>query len=122
MIETAIYNKLKLDIPDSVIYWGKLSKGTKFDGVPIINFFKVPSQASNFMPTYLDRIQFNVRHEYIDKSVEYSNKLISIFQGFYGDLDSYQIRIVDIAPNGSIYEKEDIVNTIVTIGIKYTGL
>lgn len=122
MIEQALYDFVVDSMPDTQVTWGKLDTDTVFDDQPIINFFKVPSQASSTSPTYYDGIQFNVRHKYIDVVQENINKLVELFQLYNGYIGDYQVWISSVVINGTAYEEEDLVVGIIQIGIKYTLL
>jgi hypothetical protein len=122
MLEQAIYDFVVDAIPDADITWGKLDADTVFTDMPIINFIKVPGLADDTTPSYLDNIQFTVRHEYIDVATQYMNKIIELFQLYAGEIGSYLVRVPSVIVNGTLYEEEDIVAASVTVGIKYTKL
>ena len=122
MIERDLYDYVQADIPDAVVYWGKISKDEDFDTDPIISFIKVPSSTNQFTPVYLDNFQFTIRHKYIDKVTEYMNKVITSLQFKEGNIGSYQVYVPGVLNNGILYEEEDIVAGIVTISIRYIGL
>ncbi len=110
------------EIPLSSIFWGKVSEEIEFDNVPVINYIKVPSLASDTTPSYLDNIQITVRAKYIDTATEYTNKLVELFQLYVGMIGTYRVWITSVVVNGTIYEEEDIVASSITIGVKYTEL
>jgi len=123
MIEASIYSYLNTEIPGVEIVWGKNDKNSVFDGLtPIINFIKVPSVMSNYMPVFLDVIQFSIRHKNIDVATEYTNIIIELFQGFYGTMVDYQVWVTDLLFNGTLYEEEDVVSNTLTVSFKYAGL
>jgi len=122
MLETAIYDYVSSQIPEADITWGKLDAEAVFDNMPVINFIKVPGLADDTTPSYLDNIQFTVRHKYIDIATQYTNQLIDMFQLFAGKIGDYRVRIPSVIVNGTLYEEEDIVASSITVGIKYTQL
>lgn len=121
MIEIDLHAYLLEKLPEIDWSWGKLNADTVFNQIPIGNFIKLPSLTSNVTPTYFDNIQITIRHEYIDIVQQNVNKIIELFQSFVGNIGSYQVW-TSITLNGIIYESEDIVAGITTLGIKYTIL
>ena len=123
-IESEIYKYLTENLDeDYKIYWGKVDRdeANPRDDV-VISFFKTPSQSSQITPSYLDIFQISVFAPYIDTATSVANDIIELFQLHILELGNYRVWVNNIINQGSIYDDEDVVQVVLNLGLKYSGI
>jgi len=123
MIEESLYNYIKDNIDNVTVYYGKVPMDFTYkNGDTSVNFIKLPSEASNVTPSYLDVFQITIRNKLISTVQTVAIDIIELFQLYYGVMGDYRIRVIGVSQLGTLYEDEDLVSIPLSLSIKYTGL